>query len=711
MITNKLEFINSLSETITNTKNNVILFSTLLQRINIAYNFDICGISVIDKDRENIGFGVGTLENANNDLFGDFWYNTISATKLPFYLQFANNEILTVNASFFYTLKKRNEWQSEFEKVLKDKNVTELYFIPLKTKEELVGYLILSLKELSFNKSENDFLILIAGLLASVVYGARAEDELRHLEKERELRIKLFEIIVTLKDKNQFLNVLVNNINNIIPSDYIGLYASDTESNQHIYFSYIKNSEKKFKSSPISVETQNSFKVLREEFASINNDYIEFTGLELENICKKSIYLKKVKESNLISSFLMIKYSVKNKGALNLVLGRKEAHKPKREIDYLFWYDINSFFGLKEIDLVHHLLPQIALMLGFYYMFDEISILTKKLEQEKSYLLEEINFSNTFQEIIGNSSAIQTTLNKVTQVAALEATVLIQGETGTGKELIAKAVHNLSKRKNNAFITVNCAALPAQLIESELFGHEKGSFTGAYEKRIGKFEIADGGTIFLDEIGELPIEIQSKLLRVLQEKKFERVGGRETISSDVRIISATNRNLEKEISLGKFRPDLFFRLNVFPIVVPPLRERKEDIPSLVKHFVDIFSKRIGSAVKLIKKTDMELLMEYNWPGNIRELEHLIERSIIISKGDHLNFENYLFENKGLKQDISEFKTLINIEKEHIIEALNLTNGKVTGEKSASQLLGINGKTLGSKMKKLGIKREVVIIAK
>jgi transcriptional regulator with GAF, ATPase, and Fis domain len=286
---------------------------------------------------------------------------------------------------------------------------------------------------------------------------------------------------------------------------------------------------------------------------------------------------------------------------------------------------------------------------------------------------------------------------------------LILGETGTGKELIAKAIHNLSSRKENAFITVNCAALPAQLIESELFGHEKGSFTGALEKRIGKFEVANGGTIFLDEIGELPLEIQAKLLRVLQEKEFERLGGKSTVRSDVRIVAATNRELEKEVERGKFRSDLFFRLNVFPILVPPLRERKDDIPLLVKYFIDKYSKKIGKEHKSIKKSDLDMLLKYDWPGNIRELEHIIERAIIVSEGSNLNFEKLLGGNlQQAEPDFQSFKTLVENEKEHIMNALKISKGKVTGENSAAQLLGINGKTLGSKMRKLKLKREFVI---
>jgi transcriptional regulator with GAF, ATPase, and Fis domain len=378
-------------------------------------------------------------------------------------------------------------------------------------------------------------------------------------------------------------------------------------------------------------------------------------------------------------------------------------------MDLMFTQNRNPFFVTSEIDLAVNLLPYLGLVLSNYYAFEEILLLTKKLEQEKNYLLDEINLTNNIQEIIGNSHPINYALNKVKQVAPLDATVLILGETGTGKELIAKAIHNLSNRKENTFITVNCAALPVQLIESELFGHEKGSFTGALEKRIGKFEVANGGTIFLDEIGELPLEIQAKLLRVLQEKEFERLGGKSTVHSDVRIIAATNRDLEKEVEQRKFRSDLFFRLNVFPIIVPPLRERKEDVPILVKYFIDKYSKKLGRDLKSIKKTDMDMLIKYNWPGNIRELEHIIERAIIVSEGTNLNFEILLGSNLlQTEPDFKSFKTLVENEKEHIINALKIANGKVTGENSAAQLLGINGKTLGSKMRKLNIKRQFTI---
>lgn len=309
-----------------------------------------------------------------------------------------------------------------------------------------------------------------------------------------------------------------------------------------------------------------------------------------------------------------------------------------------------------------------------------------------------------FKNIIGNSQSLQLVLDAVLIVAKAETSVLLLGESGTGKEKIAACIHNLSSKKLKPFVKVNCAALPATLIESELFGHERGAFTGALEKRIGKFEQANGGTIFLDEIGEMPPEIQVKLLRVLQEKEIERVGGRETLKIDVRIIAATNRNLEKDISEGRFRMDLYYRLNVFPIIIPPLRERKEDIPLLTAYFIQAFNQKLGKQVSDISGMALEKLMKYNWPGNIRELENLIERSMLFTKGYFIDDISLPAQPKiPLLPGPAEVKTIEENERSNIIAALKECNGKVSGTGGAAELLNIHASTLNSKLKKLGIK--------
>ena len=328
-----------------------------------------------------------------------------------------------------------------------------------------------------------------------------------------------------------------------------------------------------------------------------------------------------------------------------------------------------------------------------------------RLQAENKYLQEEIKVNYNFEEIISKSKKFHRILQQIEQVAATDATVLILGESGTGKELLARAVHNISNRSKRPLVKINCATLPANLIESELFGHEKGAFTGAMDRKIGRFELADGGTIFLDEIAELPFELQAKLLRVLQEGEFERLGNPKTMKVNVRIIAATNRNLEQAIEKKEFRADLFYRLNVFPIISPPLRERKEDIPLLVKHFCQKYEAKIGKKITTIPAKTMDALMDYDWPGNIRELENIIERALILSRDGVLEYGDWLpaaSENGKMK---TMHQKLDDVEKQHIIEVLNKTNWKVSGDKGAAKILGLNPTTLEARMKKMGIKRE------
>jgi PAS domain S-box-containing protein len=326
-----------------------------------------------------------------------------------------------------------------------------------------------------------------------------------------------------------------------------------------------------------------------------------------------------------------------------------------------------------------------------------------RLEAQNIYLQEEIQGSHNFEELIGGSTSLKKVLKNVGRVAPTDSTVLITGETGTGKELIARAIHNLSPRKGRPLVKVNCAAIPAGLIESELFGHEKGAFTGALTKKMGRFEVADKGTIFLDEIGELPLDLQSKLLRVLQEGEFERVGGIQTFKVNVRVIAATNRDLEQQSKTGHYRPDLYYRLNVFPIHLPALREREGDIPLLVQYFVHKFAANFGKKIDRISERMMAGLQRYQWPGNIRELEHVIERAVILSEGSELEPIEWLSQPNG-KAGAAKTQTLEEIERQHIVDVLDQTNWRVSGEKGAAKILGLNPTTLEARMKKLGIER-------
>ncbi len=339
---------------------------------------------------------------------------------------------------------------------------------------------------------------------------------------------------------------------------------------------------------------------------------------------------------------------------------------------------------------------------------DEVNKLRKRLESENIYLKEEIKTEHNFEEIIGSSEVLEEVLDNVEKVAKTDATVLIRGETGTGKELIARSIHNLSKRNGRPLVKVNCPAIPAGLIESELFGHEKGAFTGALSKKIGKFELADGGTIMLDELGDLPLESQAKLLRVLQEKEFERVGGTRSIKVDVRVIAATNRDLEDAVNEGKFRADLFYRMNVFPIDLPGLRERTQDIEPLALYFMNKFSNKIGKNLTKIGSETLKKLINYSWPGNIRELENVIERATILSSGNILHIsENLLDNHKKIEMPGSSSPKLEDIEREHIINILKTTSWQIHGDRGAAKILGMNPSTLRTRMTKLGIKKKTV----
>jgi PAS domain S-box-containing protein len=331
----------------------------------------------------------------------------------------------------------------------------------------------------------------------------------------------------------------------------------------------------------------------------------------------------------------------------------------------------------------------------------ETNRLKNQLEAENIYLRGEIENVHDFKNIIGESDSLMHSLYRIEQVAKTNSTVLLEGETGTGKELFAIAIHNKSNRKNKPFVKVNCASLPATLIESELFGHEKGAFTGAIQKQIGRFELANGGTLFLDEIGEIPIELQSKLLRVLQEGEFERIGSPKTIKVDVRIIAATNRNLEEQIKQKEFRKDLYYRLNVYPITIAPLRDRLSDIPLLAEHFVKRCNLQLGKNIIRITKKTIKQLQSYSWPGNIRELENIIERAAIISNGKSLSVEPLL---KPEFEDTNTLLPLDEYQRRYIIKVLEKTYWKVDGVNGAARILEINPETLRSRMRKLEIKR-------
>jgi len=387
-----------------------------------------------------------------------------------------------------------------------------------------------------------------------------------------------------------------------------------------------------------------------------------------------------------------------------------------------------SAYDAADMDFLQQVANQVAVAVENALAFQdieaamrEIAALKDQLAQEKAYLEEEVRTDHNFGDIVGESAALRRVLKQVETVASTDSTVLICGETGTGKELIARALHELSPRKDRTFVKLNCAAIPTGLLESELFGHEKGAFTGAILQKIGRFELAHRGTLFLDEVGDIPQELQPKLLRVLQEQEFERLGNTKTIRVDVRLVAATNRDLAHLVAEGRFRSDLYYRLNVFPLLLPPLRERPDDIPRLVRHFTQRFARRMGRRIETIPSAVLEALGRYPWPGNIRELQNIIERAVILSHGPSLQVplgDLQKDEGKGMRDEAKQetpclppssllstpSKTLADAEREHIVGVLRETNWVVGGPKGAAARLGMKRSTLLNKMKKLGIAR-------
>ena len=360
-------------------------------------------------------------------------------------------------------------------------------------------------------------------------------------------------------------------------------------------------------------------------------------------------------------------------------------------------------FSDDEVDFLMQVANQTALAVENALAYREITDVKDKLSQEKVYLEDEIRGEMNFEDIVGKSVALRTLLQQVEVVAPTDSTVLICGETGTGKELIARAIHDLSSRRTSAFVKLNCAAIPAGLLESELFGHEKGAFTGAVAQRIGRFEVACRGTVFLDEVGELPLELQPKLLRVLQEREFERLGSSRTLQTGARLIAATNQDLAAMVQERKFRSDLFYRLNVFPVQVPPLRERQEDIPLLVRHFVQQYARRMNKIIDTIPSEVMNVLKRYHWPGNIRELQNLMERAVILSPGSVLKVPSSGLQDRSARTAANPIETLEDSERRHITNALQATNWVVGGPSGAAVLLGMKRTTLQWRIAKLGIR--------
>ena len=562
---------------------------------------------------------------------------------------------------------------------------------PLTTVHRRLGVLFLG-SENSDAYSEHDvsFLSLVAGQISLAIDDALNFAASRKAQEQLKLLLDLTNSVVSTLDLRELLRNISANLRRVMQCDFVGVGLPDAGSSTHLRLYAVDFPESKgfigeetlipIEGSPPGV----AFKT-GEPFVGMIDD------------AAKMMDTPPSEEGFTAGCVLPLTSRGRIHGVLNLARREK------------------NVFSIDEVQFLMQVASQIAIAVENALAYSQISELKDKLAQEKLYLEDEIRSEMNFEEIVGKSAALRRVLKEVETVGPTESTVLIYGETGTGKELIARALHNLSPRHSNPFVKLNCAAIPTGLLESELFGHEKGAFTGAIAQRIGRFELANGGTVFLDEIGEVPLELQPKLLRVLQEREFERLGSTRTLRTNARLIAATNRDLKAMVEEQKFRSDLFYRLNVFPVRVPPLRERPEDIPLLVRHFAQQFARRMNKSIETIPSETMNALCEYHWPGNIRELQNVIERAVILSLGPVLKVAltdlkrsgtpaprkdgQASPENHGNMQRILE-----ETERKQILAALEQARWVVAGPKGAATLLGMKRSTLQVRMQKLGITR-------
>lgn len=578
--------------------------------------------------------------------------------------------------------------------------IRSLALFPIQLKRNSVTTIMLSSTHADgFTDRDYQTVSLICPQIALTLDNLLAYEELDTRRQVKAIELAIANAFRSGVGMNAMLTQVAGSVNELLPIDGLALYrTSGQQTSAAGILSMVQKANGRFE--PLDVQSLPLYTTIspatwNEALASLQTCLLkpalhvgfqftdQATGNEVGELFRKSLGLQ---------SILYVPVFVSEQPAASLILASKSP--------YAFTY--------RDLHTLQDISVQMALALDNVLAFERINQLSERLEQEKTYLTEELRTSYNLGEIIGQSPAMQPVFTNISQVAPTDATVLILGETGTGKELVARAVHTRSSRRNRPIVKINCAALPAQLIESELFGHERGSFTGATEKRIGKFELADGGTLFLDEIGELPLELQAKLLRAIQEKEIERIGGKGPLRIDVRIIAATNRDLQQEVASGRFRSDLYYRLNVFPIVVPPLRERTDDIQPLALHFLRRISKKLGKPLTGIANDALQQIRAYSWPGNIRELEHVLERAAILSRSTTLELAEPLRsipasgEPVFAEQRSESVQPINETMRAAILAALARSGGRIRGQGGAAELLQLKPTTLEARMKKLRI---------
>jgi len=566
--------------------------------------------------------------------------------------------------------------------ILRADGVRSFCMLPLTHANSRLGGLGFGSSEPYYYSDSNlEFLGTIAKLVAVVVENTRNEESLVRERDRSQLLLDVTNAIVSTLDFQQLFAAVGEWLRRVVHHDYTSIVLYDADRNTIRLHALDFPASRGFIYPDVeSVATDSpSARALLTRTVQV------YTRSELEQM--HSPMMKMLLRESILSFCCVPLYTSKTEfGALCLASFKEHA------------------FAETDRTLLQRIAGQIAIALENVRAYQEIAALKDKLASEKLYLENEIRTEHNFDELVGDSAGLARVLHDVETVAPSEASVLILGETGTGKELVARAIHQLSARKNQSFVKLSCAAIPSGLLESELFGHEKGAFTGALTQKLGRLELANGGTLFLDEVGDIPFELQPKLLRVLQEQEFERLGSNRTLRVDVRVIAATNRELEKLVQQREFRSDLYYRLKVFPIHLPPLRERREDIPILVRYFVQRFARRMNKVIDVIPESAMNVLLAWSWPGNVRELENLIERSVILSKGPVLTVPLAELQVAPPQSSGALDDMLKNAEREQIVRVLRETRGTMSGPMGAAARLGLKRTTLQSKMRKLGISR-------
>jgi formate hydrogenlyase transcriptional activator len=666
------------------------LFGILMDELHGVVQFDFVGVSL--RDRDSI-------------TFQNYFIDMASRSELVPEEKLAPEETLTL---WVYErqeplLRSTNEMEPccrRLQAILKRLSIRSICALPLTTAHRKLGAITFGSKQVdTYSPNEVQFVSEVAGYIALAFDDAlnlaalrRASEELQSKNDRLRLLLDVTNQVVSNLELRDLLHAISQDVRRVMQCDYAGLSLPDAENKQLRLYALDFPEGKGFFHEELvySIEGSPSGTAFRtRKPLTVLSPFAGWLDSPIAQIAVRE-GLKSVCCLPLIS---------RNRAIGVLVLGRLR----------------DDAFSQADISFLSQVANQLALAVENALAYREIRELKEQLSKEKLYLEDEIRTEMNFTQIIGNSVSLRRVLKRVGTVAPTDSTVLIYGETGTGKELIARAIHDLSPRSSKPFVKLNCAAIPTGLLESELFGHEKGAFTGAIAQRIGRFEVADGGTIFLDEIGEIPLELQTKLLRVLQEREFERLGSSRTLCTDARLIAATNRDLEAMVSEQKFRPDLFFRLNVFPVHVPPLRERQGDIPLLVRQFTQQFSRRMKKVMETIPSATIDALCRYHWPGNIRELQNVIERAVIISTPPVLSVDvsdlRFPKDSSTVGQSASPKSTngalhdvLKETERGHILEALQHCNWVVAGPNGAAARLGMKRSTLQKRMHKLGIAR-------